>query len=398
MAVFKNTQISDEYRVSSTTVLNWIENSLLKKNNLHITLVGKKYKIVDDPHNRSELEKLTEQAKIYKNKIDQKKVEITEDIFKLFTKDQLIELINNLKLNKRIPLKFSYLGKGSLEWENFTKESSKSGGYQADIKTPELLNKIFPVLLDRVSKFSKVNIFDLGTGNSNSMVEITKNFKNSRKLNKFIGLDISNEMLFISEKNIEDKVPGIVYEKCLKDIEKSDFASELFLSKSTNTVNLVFFIGNTIGNMENIDRTLQNLRYSLDKDDLLIISNKIDTIEKRSQFEPLSEKNPHSWLVKEFGIDLDLCTLETEFNEKNSSRMGYFKMDKDYIIDFSKAGIHEKVELFKNEKIVFWYHKMSSREEIINELNLAGLELLDLTTTTDLSHLLVVCKTRNEKI
>ena len=398
MAVFKNTQISDEYRVSSTTVLNWIENAILKKNNLNVTLVGKKYKVIDDSHNRSELEKLTHQAKTYKNKIETKTVYINKGVHDFLSKDQLIEVINTLKLHKRIPMKFSYLGKGASKWEDFTTETAKTQSYQADVKTPELLNKILPILTDRVSKYDKVNIVDLGTGNSNSMIELTDHFYNLNKLNKFVGLDISAEMLTISKKNLTKNIPNVNYVNCIHDLEKSDFATDLFLEKTAKSINLIFFVGDTLGNMENIQRTIENLRYSLDKDDILIISNKIDTLEKRTQFEPLSQNNPHSWLVKEFGIDIDLANLGTEFNEKSSSRRGYFKIDKDYIIDFSEVGIEEKIELFKGEKIVFWHHKMSSREEIIDELNTAGLELLDLTTTTDLSHLLVVCKTRNEKI
>ena len=150
--------------------------------------------------------------------------------------------------------------------------------------------------------------------------------------------------------------------------------------------------------MENIHRTLENLRYSLGLNDLLIISNKIDTIEKRTQFEPLALNNPHSWIVQELGIDILKAKMGTEYDKKSNRRRGYFLMDKDYIIDFKKVALDIKICLYKDEKVVFWYHEMSTRESIIRELDIAGLELLDLTTTDDLSHLVVVTKSKDESI
>jgi uncharacterized SAM-dependent methyltransferase len=392
MNFLRNADIASEYRVSTTTVLNWIESAVIKKNNLQVELNGKKYKITDNAHNRSVLANLSSQASIYKNKTEIKKTKIHPDLYKFLTEEQLVELINRIELNKTVPLKFTYLGKGADSWDNFIIKSQVKGGYLPTAKIPELLRKSLSLILERIPENKKVNIVDLGTGSSESMLETTKFFHSKGLLNSYIGVDISSGMLSKSKKSILSIDKNIKYVDCELDFEKNDFAKTLFDQKDDGVINLVFFIEVTLGNAENINRTLENFKLSLAENDILIITNKIDNIEMRTQFEPVNRDSPHIWLTQYLGFDTDECELVTIYEDKSSRRKGYFILDKDYEIEFEIGGKTKTINLYKNSELVFWYHRMSEKNKIFDELSSAGLTLLDFTTTNDQNFLLAICQ------
>lgn len=393
MSFIKNTQIASEYRVSSTTVLNWIADGVAKKNNLIVELFGAKYKIIDSAHNRSVLSNLAHQASIYKNKIDVKKTKINPDLYKYFSQDQLIELINKLEINRTVPLKFSYLGKkGANVWDDFVREAEIKGGYQTMVITAEILKKSLSLILARIPKNKKVNIVDIGTGSSNSMIEVASFFNQKNLLNKYIGVDINQQMLDKSKENILKIDKNINYVDCVLDFEKSDFATDLFNQKDEKIINLVFFIEATLGNAENMNRTLENLKLSLSSDDIFIVTNVLDNIASRTQITLKSITKPHIWLTEYLGIDVELCGLKAIYDEESHKRKGYLILDKDYEIEFEINKKSKIVKLYKDQELYFWYHKMTEKANIFNELDQAGLQLLDFTTTSDHSFFLAICQ------
>lgn len=293
MSFIKNTQVASEYRVSRTSVLNWIADGVAKKNNLIVELFGKKYKIIDNAHNRSILSNLANQADIYKNKIEIKKTKVNPELYQCFAQDQLIELINKLEINQTVPLKFSYLGKGAETWDNFIKESQVSGEYMPTTKIPELLRKALSLIVARIPEGKKVNIVDIGTGSSNSMIEVTSFFHQKKLLNKYIGVDINQKMLDKSRENILKVDKNINYINCVLDFEKVDFAQSLFNQKDDDIINLLFFVEGTLGNAENLNRSLENLTLSLSQDDFFIPTNGLNSLRTKTQFQPVKRNSPH---------------------------------------------------------------------------------------------------------
>jgi|694.fasta_scaffold108107_2 hypothetical protein len=392
MSYLKNTDVSSKYKVSSTTVLNWISAAITKNNNLQLELVGKKYKIIDNAHNRSVLKNLSNTADIYKNKIPKKITEINPRLYEILTEEQLVETINKIELNKLIPLKFTYLGEGADHWDEFIKNSEIAGGYLTINQEPFLLKKILPLILERIPKGKKINIVDVGAGNSASMLEIARYFWNKQILKSYIGIDISSKILETSKNNVLKIDKNIIYISHVSDFERIDFAKFLFDQKDENVINILFYVGNTLGNNENILRTLENFKYSLGQQDLLIITNKIDSLEMRTQFEPVHRNSPHIWLTNYLGIDTDLCELMTIYDEKTEQRRGYFRLDKDYEIIFKFKNSQKIIKLFKDDELIFWYHRMSERNKLFTQFSSVGLTLLDFTTTNDLKFLLAVCQ------
>lgn len=393
MSFIKNTEIASQYRVSSTTVLNWIADGVAKKNNLIVELFGAKYKIIDNAHNRSVLLNLSSNALIYRNKIEVKKTKINPELYNYFNQDQLIELINKLEINRTVPLKFSYLGgKGANAWDNFVKTAEIEGGYSPTVKIPQLLRKSHSLILDRIPKGKKINIVDIGAGSSQSMMEITDYFNSRNLLNKYIGVDINKQMLDKSKGNILKVDASIDYVYCVLDFEKADFAENLFNQKDENTINLMFFVEGTVGNAENLNRTLENLKLSLGNDDVFIVTNVLDTVARRTQVSLKNITKPHIWLTEYLGIDIESSELKTIYDKESHKRKGYLVLDKDYEIEFEINKKSKIVKLYKDQELYFWYHKMTEKANIFNELDQAGLTLLDFTTTSDHSFFLAICQ------
>jgi uncharacterized SAM-dependent methyltransferase len=392
MTILKSKDVAQKYNISITTVLSWIENATEKKNNLIVEKVGKKFKIIDSQHNHAELLKLSEQALVYRNKVYVKTVEPHSDLYKDFSRSQLIELVNSLKVKKQVPLKFTYLNKGAKNWDNFILDSATNNYH--DIQTRNLIKKASLLLNERFKGSKKFNIIDIGTGNSINMEELTKSLLEKNLLNKYIGIDISSNILEISKSKVTRLSNKIRYKSYVIDVERSDFSEVLFENKEKNVINLVFFIGGTIGNMENLDYTLTNFYYSLDDEDLLITDDMFDNYEVRSSFQDHRKNRHHIWLLDFLGIDVDECQIINQYNEEKERRESYLQLDKDYMIEFNNPRINTVVSLFKGERILFWHHGMSKRDSLFKSFSRSNLELADFTTNIKGSHFLAILKAK----
>jgi hypothetical protein len=82
----------------------------------------------------------------------------------------------------------------------------------------------------------------------------------------------------------------------------------------------------------------------------------------------------------------------TIYDEKTEQRRGYFRLDKDYEIIFKFKNSQKIIKLFKDDELIFWYHRMSERNKLFTQFSSVGLTLLDFTTTNDLKFLLAVCQ------
>lgn len=97
-------------------------------------------------------------------------------------------------------------------------------------------------------------------------------------------------------------------------------------------------------------------------------------------------------MTRDLGIDIDLCELKTFYEGFSQKRKGYLVLDKDYEIEFEINQKSKIVKLYKDQELYFWYHKMSEKNNVFNELHQAGLNLLDFTTTNDSSVFLAICQ------
>ncbi len=395
MLYYKKTELSKKLDVSITTINRWISNAEKGKNNLQLTTVNDKIYIVNSSHNDSLFFKLKGKGSVYKNKSTHIYATPEEKFYSTFTTSQVVEIINALKTKKEIPLKLTYINGGAKIWNNIIESSYNKGDYETSLTDVELLKEASYFLLRKSNSYDKVNIVDIGQGNSITTKKFIQSFLDTGKLNKYIAIDVSKEMNEIAEANINKWFPGLNFTSYVHDIEKYDIANILFNEKKGgNVLNIVLLVGATIGNVKNQRWLYDNIRYGFDDRDIFIVTNKLEKADNKTDFiEPLT-KHPerHLWIPDLLGIDLESPELVFYYDEEEKAKVGYLKLSKPHTITFKVEGFEIVVEIPSNTKIQIFYHKMSARENLIKILEKADFEPIHMITSSDHSHILVTCK------
>ena len=407
MNTYKNIEIAQEFNVSNTTVMRWIDASLGSKNNLQIFKVKDKPKIVKNDHNRAELKKLSDQGVIYKNKILYSEVKPKAEFYETFSPEQVIEMINSLETKKLIPPKFRFLGRGADFWEEFL-ENNEDDDTQPKLNTDrgaleefyahlEYEKEFYTYLEYETRKYAKVNIIDIGCGVVTPLVETLKLFKLQNRLNKYIGIDISPEMLQKEKVYLEDKLPNINIEQYALDIENTDPSTIFFKNKSnqdgTRVCNIIFCIGGVYGNLTNRLKALGNIRAGMGTDDYLVISEGLDTSVLRSSFEHLN-MGLNLLIPELLNINVDQCEIVKRFNDELKRREILIRLDKDYVLDFEVFDTNRRIKFYKGQEIVVFQHYPMHVDDVINTISNSGLELKFLNTHEELSQIGFIAKSK----
>ncbi len=391
------TEIAELFNVSKTTITRWIDGAEEGRNNLQVDKRDKKVYVLKNEHNYAEMLKLKEEGSKYRPSSSYAEIEPKSEFYEIFSKEQQIEIINSLKVQKKIDLKFTYMGEGAKMWDEFYVKSLESGTYPVIKATKELLDSTVCFLNTRIANYKKINIIDLGPGNSYPIQEILNQFVKDNKLGKYIAVDISKDMLQISEQNIKKWFGNSVeYKSYIRDLEHQTLMDILFENKTADTLNIVFALGGTIGNFENHIRVYNNIRYSLDNEDIFVNISMIDKNNRKTDFDRLANKNlTHFLTPKLLSVDIGNCDFYGKYNDQDSSRIGYFLPDKDYKIKFKVAGVIKEVELSRDESIAIWYHKMLSKQRLFEDFEYCKMELIFSLASSNLSHMLTVCQAAN---
>lgn len=223
------------------------------------------------------------------------------------------------------------------------------------------------------------------------------------KVNKYIALDISEELLSISRKNFKKWFPLMEFASYVVDIENDCF-SQLLLSDQTepetdDMAKIVLHLGVTIGNHQNRTDVLKNLRDSMEKNDLLIFTNEIGS---NSQWDgkvrgglKYHAEQIYTWIRSRIGIRPEDCELVRRYDLETDSIVANMKLRRSYTINFSFMEINKSIEISKDEEITIWRHHKHEIPELLQEVEQAGLQLVHYSTDKYLSHVMAICEVAN---
>lgn len=390
MQTFRNIDIAKIYGVSNPTVINWINAAVKKQNMLKLTTVKNKLKVIDSPENREELQRLKDKGTVHKSTYIETKP--TEDFYKTFTPNEVAEIATNLDIHKEISLKFTYKGIGGQLWDQYVIEGKEAGTYTTTTKLSNLLANTFEFLEYKIAKYNKVNIIDIGPGNCESILPFLTKLAKSGKLGKYIAVDISQSMLDIAKKRINKEFQNVEFEGIESDIEKSDLLEIGIKAKKEGEINIFLFVGSTIGSLDEY-KTLANLKSSLSDNDILYFSNKVfQTTEKSKTGHVVDNYEQLFWIPEMLGIKTNPNNLIGLYDDKTDTRTVVFRPDNDYQIEFDLGGVKKQIRIYKGEDVVVWRHKMSTTNQIIEDLGRAKLSLTQMTKENDFSHVLIMCE------
>jgi uncharacterized SAM-dependent methyltransferase len=324
----------------------------------------------------------------------------TSEFFSVFSEEEILVIIQALEFRREIPLKYSYKGRGAKIWDNFYLKHIIPRWYRTSNPEITLLRKNFELLNSQLQNCEKVTIVDVGAGNSYPVKEFIYKLNKLARINKYIALDISEELLDLSEKNFRKWFPLIEFIGYTIDIENSSLPEVLPKNKATvetdEIAKIILHLGVTMGNHQNRTGVLKNFRDSMGKNDLLVFTNEIGSNSKwdgtvRGGFKYHVEQ-VYAWIKNNIGIRSQDCELVRKYDDKTDSIVANIKLRHDYAINFRFMEIDKTIEISKGEEITIWKQHKYEIPELLQEIERAGLQLVHSSTDKYLSNNMVICK------
>jgi uncharacterized SAM-dependent methyltransferase len=320
----------------------------------------------------------------------------SSEFYTVFSQGEVLDIIHALESRREIPLKYSYKGGGANIWDKFYLKYIVPTWYRTSNVEIELLKTSFEYLNGNYQKCEKVNIIDVGAGNSYPVKAFIARLIKLNKINKYTAIDISNNLLEVSTNNIKKWFPDINFNNYRLDIENTPIPKTVLKSEAENTANIFLHLGVTIANHSHRNQVLKNLRDSMEKNDLLVFTNEIGS---NSQWDGIARggckyhaDQVYRWLKNNLGLKNEDCELVRKYDSATDSIVANIKFRHTYNIDFDYLGIDKNIEIAAGEEITIWRHHKFTIPELIQEIEQAGLKLVNYNTNQYSSHLMVICK------
>jgi uncharacterized SAM-dependent methyltransferase len=401
MKYFKNTELAKIHNVSEKSVRNWVQACLDGKLDLQLYEVNGKFFVENTSANTQKIKDLAAKGKKYKNTRGYKVISPSEKFYRLYSPKQIVDIMSNLDIYKESPLQYTYFNSGAERWDQYTQNLLKQNSANSLTNTLQLLDNNLRYIDSLIQGYDSVNIIDVGAGNALPIRPILEHITAIKKLNRYIAIDISKELLDLAEHNVNDWFKGeIEFEGYIRDINYDRFddlvVSESFGLTSSSTINLVFFLGGTISNFRQPNRAISTIHDSMGKNDLLIFSKKIDTEQSRRYFEMAVKGNQEIDLVlKLLNIEESMYTIEQSFDEKLMSRRVSVKLKIALAIKFELYGQEKIVEFNKGDEILLWRARHETTRQTIEQFDDNGFELLGACRSKDKDYLLLISQIRS---
>lgn len=409
MKYFKNTELAKLNQISEKSVRNWVEAAQQGKLNLELYTHGEHTYIADTLHNNVLIAQLVARGKKYRNRLSFKVLQPSTEFYNLYTPAQVIDIVANLDLYREIPLGYTYFGKGATYWNEYCARALLTPGSSTLKSDLELIRRNFSNFDSLLEDYSHLNIVDLGTGNGMATRELLAHMASSGKLRRYIGIDISQDMLDIAKNNLQTWLGHeIRLETHQRDFSHQRF-SELLLADSygkdaTQTANLMLFAGTTITNFREPDQPLHTIRGSMGRNDLLVTCLRLDGEKARHFFDFGAEKGAsllgprHKYLPDLLNIDPSFYEVEQFFDERARARIIQIRLKIALSLDFEVGAFRKTLDLAKGERIILWRCWHYTDYEIIDKFDQNGFSLLQATKSKDQEYMLLVSrvKTRSQ--
>lgn len=323
----------------------------------------------------------------------------SSDFYSTFSEQEVLGIIHALETRREIPLKYSYKGRGAKTWNNFYLQYIIPKWYRTASLEIDLLRKNFDYINGSVQTCEKVNVLDVGSGNSYPVKDFIGRLNKLNRINKYIALDISEELLNLSKANLKKWFPQIEIISYPVDIENSCLTkilkNQTDLENDDDTAKIILHLGVTIGNHQNRDKVLKNFRNSMNKNDLLVFTNETGSNSKwdgrvRGGLK-YHAREVYAWIKNNIGIRTEDCKLVRKYDSKTDSIVANMEINRDYTIKFNFMGIDKNLEIPEGEEITIWRHHKYEIPELRQEIERAGLQLVHYGTDKYLSHVMVIC-------
>lgn len=401
MLYFKNSELTSTYRIALNTVLNWIKAAQNGKLSLELVKIGERYYIASTAQNVATVERLVEERKKYRNSRNARVVTPLPKFYELYDEKQILDIISNLDIHHEIPLQYSYFDGGADYWDDYSNRMIADPAHNLLTRTIKLLDMNDNYVDDLIAPFQKVNVVDLGPGNGLPVREFLRRLMDRGVLGRYIAIDLSPSILEHLGRNLKTWFGDTsFFEPHLVDFTQERFGhilSQSYLGEEVDqTANILLYLGGTVANFRNPDDALNVIHQSMGRNDLLVMSSKLDTAQSRRFFD-FSSKPGASSLAANHRLILDLLTVdpadyevEMGFDTNKNQRYIQARLKVPLRIDFAFPGGTRSVELEKGDAILLWRFWQFNSVQVLSRLVSNGFYPLASTQTVDKEYILTV--------
>ncbi len=403
MLYFKHQELVKKYHVSLKTVHNWIDGAKQGKIKLELCEQGNRTYVANNANNTVALERLVLQGKKYRNNRYHKVIHPTSEFYKIYSRRQILDIITNLDVHGEIPRQYNYLQEGAHNWDNWVRRLIQENTPGILRGTIELIRTNMLSIEQWLEGSKKVNIIDLGVGNAYPVKELLGRLLELGVLHRYIAIDISQEMLDVAHRNIEEWYGNAVpFEGYVRDFSYEHFddllVDDMLSSEAEETVNLVLLLGATPLNFRSSADIFKTVYGSMGSRDMVMYTDIPDTESTRRQldFHPNGTMSgrlspSHKYILDLLNIDESLYDVEMGFNVAQRMRYIRIRFNTSLSIKFRFDGSERRIDFEKGDTILLLRVWHMTAREIISSFERAGFTLLQSSLTKDRRSLLTLC-------
>lgn len=408
MNYFKHSELAQQYHVSLKTVHNWITAAKDGKLDLKLYDAKSGTYVANTAENTATLETLAEKGKKYRNSLHHKVIKPNKEFYDIYSRRQILDIINSIEIHREIPRQYNYLEDGAHNWDNWLK-------YLETEKTSNILKGSRELLSSNLAAFdrllegkTRVNVIDLGVGNAFPVRDLVGRLLESKKLNRYIAIDISSSMLDIAKDNVDQWFDGKVnFEGHVRDFSYERFddllMDDMLDEGAGETLNLVLLLGGTPVNFRSFTDIVKVIYGSVGVNDMLVYTDKLDTETSRRYFNfsaavsgstinpGMSKLSPnYKYILDLMNIDESLYKVEAGFNAKKYMRYVQVRLETSITIEFKMGDRAHHIRLEKGDAILLLRVWHLSALQYITEFEKTGFMLLHSSLTNDRQYFLSI--------
>lgn len=407
MIVFKNTELAEKYKVSLGTVRNWIEATQAGKLELDLKNDGERLYVINNIKNLSILDGIVEERRKFRNTRAVKKVKPTKEFYEFFNEEQCYDIASSLEIHREIPLQYTYFDGGAESWDQYiTRLSESKSEKNSFYATRKLLDRSRSYIDSLLADYDKVNLFDIGQGNSMPARWFIDYLLENKKLGRYMAYDLSHDLLQIAESNIKNWYKNKVkFEGYVRNINSDRFSDilmpEYVGESSKKTANIILHLGYTLRNMRNPENGYRTIYDSMGTHDFLFEDDLLDTDHSRNYFDfeyDESTGSSNSLVPNLLNIDPTYYQVEIGFDKELHQRFEKIRFNVVVDIEFEFENGTRIVEINKGDAILLWRNKHNSVDNILKRKKDTGFSLMYLCKSDDLEYMLTISRVRKAKI
>ncbi|HSW79984.1 MAG TPA: L-histidine N(alpha)-methyltransferase [Candidatus Saccharimonadales bacterium] len=401
MKYFKNTELAEQFHVSEKSVRNWIDASQAGKLDLQLYEVNGRSYIADITKNINVIKELVTRGEKYKNKRGYKVVSPRPEFYELFDAKQIVEIISSINFRKEIPMQFNYVNAGADAWNDYANRLDSEESANILKSCRELLESNLDSLDRLIGNYKRVNIIDLGVGNALPVKGLLQHFIEKGLLNRYIGIDLSKNMLDIAEGNLVswfgNKPKFEFYERDFTHDEFGDILADDYMQNKDIPINLILLFGGTIGNFAVPDDVLRIINRSMQPDDLFICELKLDTPNSRQFFDFYSKPSQVPTLARHHRTTINLLNLDEsmydvvfKYDEAKNERFIGAKLKIDVSIKIHLNSVEHLIKLHKGDTIQVFRYRHLNAAGVNSLFHKNGFEVLQTSQSRDYEYFLSI--------